>query len=183
MLLFYTSLINDESDRLRFEEIYYGYHKTMYAIANGILQNKEDSEDAVQIALLNLARHMDKVPSSNEKVLSAYIYTTIRNTAYSILRKKAREVDTVSIDNLPVSIDDDPLEFMMKQSDYSTLLSVISRLPISHREIIFLRYIQGMDVKEVADLIGRTPNYVRVQVHRAKKLLADLCREVGICFE
>ena len=89
MLLFYTSLINDEKDKLRFEEIYYSYHKTMYAIANGILQNKEDSEDAVQIALLNLARHMDKVPSSNEKVLSAYIYTTIRNTAYSILRKKA----------------------------------------------------------------------------------------------
>lgn len=89
----------------------------------------------------------------------------------------------MTIDNLPVAIDDDPLEFMMKQSDYSTLLSVISRLPISHREIIFLRYIQGMDVKEVADLIGRTPNYVRVQVHRSKKLLADLCREVGICFE
>ena len=46
MLLFYTSLINDEKDKLRFEEIYYSYHKTMYAIANGILQNKEDSEDA-----------------------------------------------------------------------------------------------------------------------------------------
>lgn len=183
MLLLYTSLIDDESDKLRFEEIYYGYHKKMFIIAKGILKSKEDSEDAVQIALLNIARHMDKVPSGNEKVLSAYVYTTIRNTALSLLRKKAREVDTISMDDLPISIGDDPMEVMMKQSDYATLLSIITRLPISHREIIFLRYVQGKEVKEVAELIGCTPNYVRVQTHRAKKLLADLCREVGMRLE
>ncbi len=183
MLLYYASLIDDESDKLRFEEIYYGYHKRMFVIAKGLLKSKEDAEDAVQIALLNIARHMERVPKGNEKVLSAYIYTTTRNTALSILRKKAREVDTVDMDSLPLSVGNDPLEAMMKQSDYATLLSVITKLPMSHREIIFLRYVQGKDIKEVAELIGRTPNYVRVQVHRAKKQLADLCREVGIFLE
>ena len=183
MLILYTALIDDESDKLRFEEIYYSYHKRMYVVAKKILGNNEDAEDAVQVSLLNLARHMDRVPTGNEQVLNAYIFTTVRNTALSLLRRKSREVDTISMDELPISIGNDPLEAMMKQNDYDMLLAVISELPLSCREIIFLRYVQEKEVKEVAEIIGRTPNYVRVQTHRAKKQLADLCREVGMRFE
>lgn len=183
MLVFYTSLIDDESEKLRFEEIYYSYHKRMYVVAKKILGNNEDAEDAVQVSLLNLARHMERVPAGNEQILNAYIFTTVRNTALSMLRKKTREIDTISLDELPLSIGDDPLEVIMKQNDYDMLLTVISKLPLSCREIIFLRYVQGKDVKEVAEIIGRTSNYVRVQTHRAKKQLADLCREVGMHFE
>lgn len=183
MLIFYTALIDDESEKLRFEEIYYSYHKRMYVVAKKILSNNEDAEDAVQTSLLNLARHMDRVPTGNEQVLNAYIFTTVRNTALSMLRKRSREIDTISMDDLPISIGGDPLEAMMKQNDYDMLLAVISELPLSYREIVFLRYVQGKDVKEVAEIIGRTSNYVRVQTHRAKKQLADLCREVGMRFE
>ena len=72
---------------------------------------------------------------------------------------------------------------ILNNNDYDMLLAVISKLPLSCREIIFLRFVQDKDVKEVAEIIGRTPNYVRVQTHRAKKQLADLCREVGMRFE
>lgn len=88
MLILYTSLIDDESEKLRFEEIYYSYHKRMYLVAKKILGNNEDAEDAVQVSLLNLARHMDRVPTGNEQVLNAYIFTTVRNTALSMPRKK-----------------------------------------------------------------------------------------------
>ena len=151
--------------------------------AKKILGNNEDAEDAVQVSLLNLARHMDKVPTGNEQVLNAYIFTTVRNSALSMLRKRSREIDTISMDELPLSIGSDPMEMIMKQNDYDMLLAVISELPLSYREIVFLRYVQGKDVKEVAEIIGRTSNYVRVQTHRAKNQLADLCRKVGMRFE
>ena len=183
MLILYTALIDDESEKLRFEEIYYSYHKRMYVVAKKILSNNEDAEDAVQTSLLNLARHMDRVPTGNEQVLNAYIFTTVRNTALSMLRKRSREIDTISMDELPLSIGGDPMEMIMKQNDYDMLLAVISELPLSYREIVFLRYVQGKDVKEVAEIIGRTSNYVRVQTHRAKNQLADLCRKVGMRFE
>ena len=183
MLILYTALIDDESDKLRFEEIYYSYHKRMYIVAKKVLGNNEDAEDAVQVSLLNLARHMERVPAGNEQVLNAYIFTTVRNSALSMLRKRSREIDTISMDELPLSIGSDPMEMIMKQNDYDMLLAVISELPLSYREIVFLRYVQGKDVKEVAEIIGRTSNYVRVQTHRAKNQLADLCRKVGMRFE
>ena len=39
MLILYTALIDDESEKLRFEEIYYSYHKRMYVVAKKILSN------------------------------------------------------------------------------------------------------------------------------------------------
>ena len=183
MLLFFTSLIDDESDKQRFEDIYYGYHKQMIVIAKGILRNQHDAEDAVQNALLNIARHMERVPKGNQKVLSAYIYTTTRNAAISLLRKKSREVETVNMESIPLPVTDDPVLQIMQQDDYQTLLSVISQLPIDYRELIFLRYVQGKEVKEIAELLHRTPNYIRVQSYRARQKLLELCREAGMEIE
>ena len=183
MIYIYLSVLDTGDDKNLFEDLYLKYRQSMYTIAYSILNNIEDAEDAVQISLLNLARQMDRVPTENDQVLKAYIFTTVRNAALSMLRKKAREIDTISMDELPLSIGDDPLEMIMKQNDYDMLLAVISELSLSYREIIFLRYVQGKDVKEVAEIIGRTSNYVRVQTHRAKKQLAELCREVGMRFE
>ena len=182
-MLLYTLLIDDESGKQRFEDIYYSYRKQMLAIAKGILHNQQDAEDAVQNALLNIARHMDRVPSGNSKILSAYIFTTTRNEAISQLRKKAREVDTVNMDELPLSVTDDPIEEIMKQDDYDLLLSIISKLPLLHSELIFLRYVQEKEVREIAELLHRTPNYIRVQTFRARKQLLELCREVGMEIE
>lgn len=182
-MLLYTLLIDDETDKQRFEDIYYSYHKQMLVIAKGVLHNQQDAEDAVQNALLNIARHMDRVPKGNPKILSAYIYTTARNEAVSQLRKKAREVKTINKDEMPLSAADDPVEEIMKQDDYDLLLTIISKLSLPHRELIFLRYVQGKEVKEIAQLLHRTPNYIRVQAFRARKQLLELCREVGIEIE
>ena len=96
---------------------------------------------------------------------------------------KKREVETVNMDALPLAVIDDPIEKIMQQDDYDILLSVISKLPLAHRELIFLRYVQGKEVKEIAELLHRTPNYIRVQSFRARQQLLELCREVGMEIE
>lgn len=180
MLLFYTALIENESDKLLFEDIFNNHKKQMLSIAKGILHNHEDAEDAVQDALFNIARHMNSIPKHNDQLLRAYIYSTVRNTALSHLRKKTRQVKTVSMDELPLSAGMDPIECIIHMDDYECLLRIISKLPLIQREIILLRYVQEKDVKEVADILSRTPNYIRVQTFRTKELLKEILQKEGI---
>lgn len=180
MLLIYTALIDDETNKLLFEDIFYNHQKQMFAIAKGILHNREDAEDAVQNALLNIARHIDSIPKNSTKLRDAYIYTTARNAAFSILRKKSREVETVSMEELPLSSGGDPIESILHWDNYEKLLKIISQLPLIQREIILMRYVQGKEVKEVAAALSHTPNYIRVQTFRAKGLLLQICRKEGI---
>ena len=180
MLLFYSALIDDDTDKRLFEDIFINYQKQMFAIAKGILHNREDAEDAVQNALLNIARHMKSIPKGNVQLLRAYLYTTTRNAATSILRKKSREVETVPMEELPLASDCDLIEHLINLDNYDKLLKIISQLPINQREIILMRYVQHMEVKEVATALNRTPNYIRVQTFRAKALLIQICRKEGI---
>lgn len=114
------ALIDDETDKILFEYIFHNHQKQMYEIANGILHNREDAEDAVQNALLNIARHMANIPKGNTKLLHAYVYTTTRNAALLLLRKKSRDVETVPIEDLPLSSDEDPIDNIIHWDDYKS---------------------------------------------------------------
>jgi RNA polymerase sigma-70 factor (ECF subfamily) len=54
---------------------------------------------------------------------------------------------------------------------------LIARLPADHAEIVLLRVLGGLDVAEVASIVGKTPGAVRVASHRALRRLAQLLEQ------
>ena len=84
MLMFYMALIDDKEDQCRFERIYYSYRKQMVLVADRVLHNQSDAEDAVQDALVRIARNIANVPR-DEKVERAYVLTAAKNAALNML--------------------------------------------------------------------------------------------------
>jgi RNA polymerase sigma-70 factor, ECF subfamily len=52
-------------------------------------------------------------------------------------------------------------------------LALIATLPVDQAEAITLRVIAGLDVKDVARLLGKRPGAVRVAAHRGLRTLAS----------
>ncbi len=50
---------------------------------------------------------------------------------------------------------------------------LIHELPNVYREVIVLRYVDGLGPKEISDLIEETENVVSVRIHRALRLLRE----------
>lgn len=50
----------------------------------------------------------------------------------------------------------------------------IGELPLVYREVITLRYIDGLGPKEISELIEETENVVSVRIHRGLKTLREL---------
>lgn len=173
MLLFFAALIDDEDDKLTFEHIYDVYQLRMLHIALGILKNQEDAEDAVQETLLKIARTIKSVPTDNEKLLNAYVYTAIRNTSLTILNAKENRKQTVELDSVSISGGADPFEVMAQMESYATLQSLIRALPDQYREVLMLRYAVGLKPKQIAILLDRKVTTVQQQVTRGKQLLSN----------
>ncbi|HCO03468.1 MAG TPA: hypothetical protein DIT48_08945, partial [Actinobacteria bacterium] len=58
-------------------------------------------------------------------------------------------------------------------------IACIAALPPAQAEVLLLRVLGGLSVKEVADIIGKRPGTVRVIQHRAlARLAVELSREV-----
>jgi RNA polymerase sigma-70 factor, ECF subfamily len=57
--------------------------------------------------------------------------------------------------------------------DAKRALELLSELPVVYREVITLRYVDGLGPKEISELIEETENVVSVRLHRALRLLRE----------
>ena len=60
MLAIYLSMLETNEEKNQFEQLYIKYKQDMYAVAYGILKNKEDAEDAVHQSFLKIADTFSK---------------------------------------------------------------------------------------------------------------------------
>lgn len=183
MLILYTAMIDDEADQLRFADIYYGYRKQMLLTARRILGNDEDAEDAVQTALLGIARRIKAVPSDDSGKLRAYVLTAAKNAALSMLPQKTRRETDVELDSLPLAAEDDLFTQVSLSQDYNLLLHAMRLLPPPYREVLLMVCVEEQSIRDTAALLHRRPGTVRQQLNRGKRLLVELCRKEGMHFE
>lgn len=63
----------------------------------------------------------------------------------------------------------------------SSLLEQIRRLPAKYRQALYLRYYEGYEVQEIAQLLGCSPGLVSTHLARAKIKLREQLE--GTCYE
>lgn len=153
-----------------FDTIYRTYQKQMLFVAERILHNRSDAEDAVQNALLRISRQVKYLPQ-NETALRAYVLTAAKHAALDLLPKQSRDAD---IEQLVVSGSEDLFEKLAASQDYDRLLASMRCLPLKYREVLMLRYVQELEVKQIAKLLGRSRSTVHKQLTRAKQMLTKI---------
>jgi RNA polymerase sigma-70 factor (ECF subfamily) len=63
------------------------------------------------------------------------------------------------------------LTFLLDAKKASELLT---KIPIVYREVLILRYVDGLGPKEISELIEESENVVSVRIHRGLKILKDM---------
>ena len=70
-------------------------------------------------------------------------------------------------------------EVIDKLSGQDAVDLITGSLPDEHAELLLLRVLGELDVLKVAEVMGRSPNWVRVTQHRALRRLADALDKTG----
>lgn len=181
MLMLCAAMIDEKPDQLRFERIYYSYRKQMLLVALRVLHNQDEAEDAVQNALLGIARNIQSVPQE-EKVERAYVLTAAKNAALALLPKQQRRWETLDLADVNASSGDDLFLQAMNRLDYDLLLRCLRQLDPIYRDVLLLVYVQEQSLDAAADILRRKKETVRKQLQRGKRLLAELCEKEGLCY-
>ena len=182
MLSAYLNMITDRSDKIRFEQLYNSYRKQMLAVACRILRNSDDAEDAVQDALLGIARNITSLHALDERALRAYVLTAVKNAALKILSKKQKEAETNWILELNPDETESVFQSVLNSMDTDLLLRAMRQLDPIYRDVLLLTYVQEQDLRETAAILGRKEETVRKQLYRGRKMLIELCRKEGLNF-
>jgi len=150
-------------DRDAFEMIIRTHSRQLFAIAYGILQNREEAEDAVQDALVKAwksrwrVRHPEKFP--------AWLCMIARHRARDVFRRRrvpeTLEGHALSCPTISHTDATDP-NALDRQ-----LHSALATLPELHRSALTLRYFEELDYASIEKLLGLSNGALRGILGRA----------------
>jgi RNA polymerase sigma-70 factor, ECF subfamily len=153
-------------DRQAFEMIIRTHSRTLFAIAYGILQNREEAEDVVQDSLVKAWKTRWRVRDPEK--FPAWLATIARHRARDIFRRRR----TVSLEE----VIEPSLVTQMDDSDLDQKLHfALASLPELHRAALTLRYFEEMDYRTIENTLGLTNGALRGILGRA---LASLRKQL-----
>ena len=142
------------------------------------VKSNDDALDLVQNTFECAWRKMNqlKQPEKAKSWLFSIAYNQIRmhyrkkNLENSIFIDQFEDNDIETIEDTT----DDFAESIDKKEDYQRLHTAIKKLDEKSRHLIWLRYVEELSLKEIAEILDINYNSIRVYVSRAKKELKDM---------
>ena len=155
---------------MQLEQLMEEYGTQLLRMCTVYLHDRDLAQDAVQETFLKAYRHMSAFRgecSEKSWLMGIAIHTCrdFQRTAW--FRHVDRRMDTDALPEIPA-----PNDF----KDH-TVLAEVNRLPKRLREVILLRYYQGMKVKETADALHISPSAVKQRIRHANTLLRERLKE------
>ena len=170
-MLIYLQMIETPQDKSKFEAIYEEYYGLIYHTAYKYLKHEQDAEDAVHHAFVKIAENIKIVEPVSPKT-KQFVVTIVENRAKDILRMRGKHPE-VMLDESVHSAED-----VLEEDDF--LAECISKLTDQQREVVWLKYHYGYDLREIAKMLGITLSWAQKIDQRAKKKLEEMLKEGGL---
>jgi RNA polymerase sigma-70 factor (ECF subfamily) len=137
----------------------------------------KDSAAAEEIVLDALATFIYR---NAEKALNkTYLYRIIRNRSLDYIRVHRKFVPLDDVDVIG-----DSIEESSEQKERSTILyKCLNKLPKDYRAVLYLHYLEGFSVGDVAKTLSKNKKQVYNLLARGKTSLKELLLKEGFCYE
>ncbi|KKU58027.1 MAG: RNA polymerase, sigma-24 subunit, RpoE [Parcubacteria group bacterium GW2011_GWA2_47_12] len=160
-----------------FEVLVSRYEEAFLRKAKYILKDDEKARDVVQDAFvkiyLNAARYQPMPGAS----LKSWMYKVLVNLCFTVWKKGKRDQEfNALLDPELMELVRDAGEEVEREARYDrdTIVSLLSKLPVTLVRVIELHFLEGKPQREVARAVGISEGAVRARVHRAKQAMKKL---------
>lgn len=149
-------------DRTAFDALYYRHRDWVVRLALRFTRRDEDALDVLQETFSYFFR---KFPGFilTAKV-TTFLYPVVRNLSIAIRTKRMRERGEEAIIDTPVRPGNPP-------DERAELAIVLKSLPEAQREVLLMRFVDGMSLAEIAGILTIPEGTVKSRLHNALALL------------
>lgn len=157
--------IRAKRDPEAFGKIYDAYVKRIYRFVYFKVQSAEEAQDITSETFLKLWQYL--IDGKKVEHVGALLYQISRNAIVDNVRKRRPESSIDAVDGLAQMPDVSGLANIYRSAELSQVLTAVKLLKDEYREVLTMRYIDGISPTEIAALVGKKPGHVRVLLHRA----------------
>jgi RNA polymerase sigma-70 factor (ECF subfamily) len=138
--------------------------------AQRLVGDLEDAEDVIQEVFLKLWYMRNELGDyTSVPALSVQITKRLCLNHIKVRQRRQEGLDTINpVSNLPT-----PDARMEQKDSVAQVMRIIDCLPCLQQTILRMRHIDGMEVEDIAELTGSTPEAVRMNLSRARKKVKE----------
>jgi len=148
--------------RAAFEELVCRYSPRLFHFLRPRISTNQDIEDLVQETFLKAFRHIDRY--NPEYKFSTWLYTVAIRLAISHYRANKPK----DLSSIPSHIPIGPEDIVTRKDQSQKMWAIAKSLHSKQYEVLWLRYMEDMAIKEIALIMNKTQVQVRVLLHRAR---------------
>ena len=136
------------------------------------LSSRERALEIAQEAFLKVWEYFDR--GDDIKNPSALVYKVANNLIIDEYRRK-KVVSLEVMQESGFDVDDEAGQGkMVERMEIDSVRVAISKLPEKYRQVVTLRFVEGLSPSEIGQIVNRTENSVSVQLNRAIKMLQEI---------
>jgi RNA polymerase sigma-70 factor (ECF subfamily) len=160
--------INGDADS--FTELCQRYYPAMVAIAHSVLGDRHLAQDAAQQAFAKAAVRLPQLKRRSR--FAKWLAVICRNAARDLARTAEKVHGVEDLSQVAAQPDDCGATEIVKEA--------LNKLPASAREVIFLRFYDGLSYGQISTVLGISEQAINGRLRRAKKKLAYYLRRQGL---
>jgi RNA polymerase sigma-70 factor (ECF subfamily) len=173
-----AAVLAAQADRSRFEVLYRRYLDRVYGYAFYQLGDHHDAEDATERTFLAALRALPSFVDEGA-TFRAWLFRIAHNTIANARRSRIRR----RTERLPEGLlerpapNADPAGLVLEAEESRRVLQAVAQLPDERRQVVLLRFVDGLSSREIGQVMDRSEGAARVLLHRAlRDLAASLSR-------
>jgi len=160
-------------DKDAYGKFYDLYVKRIYRFIFFKVNSEHDAQDLTSEVFLKVWQYIKD--DKDIQNLNSFIYMVARNCVIDFYRQQVRKQDneTPADDSAYGNADEaaDPQRKLAAASDLKEILAGLKNLKDEYREVIILRFIDELSIREITEILKKPNLSVRVLLHRAMEAL------------
>lgn len=161
-----------QRNRSAFDVLYRRYLDRVYGYAFYQLRDHHDAEDATERTFLAALRALPGFRDEGA-TFRAWLFRIAHNTIVNARRSRFRRRTEPLPDGLErIAPNADPASLVVEADETRRVLRAVAELPDDRREVVLLRFVDGLSSREIGQVMDRSEGAARVLLHRALRDLA-----------
>lgn len=167
-----------QADRSAFGTLYRRYLDRVYGYAFYLLGDHHDAEDVTERTFLAALSAIGSFRDTGASFRS-WLFRIAHNHVANTLRSRGRRATSSLDGGEPLSGVLDPAATVDAADEARELRRALDGLSADRRQVLVLRFVDGLSAREIGAVLGRSEGAVRVLQHRALRELATVLDDGG----
>lgn len=156
-----------DGDKAAFQELISKYHPYVFKFLIKITENEQLAEDLTQEVFIKIIRNIDKFDVYGKAKFSTYIIAVSRNCYIDYIRREKKFFQSGPVEDISTVEAAAPgfEESVVNRLYAEDIMEQIENLTDEQKIVIKLKYIEGLTLKEIGDMLDLESKTVKSRIH------------------